>query len=382
MPFIRISGLINAFVVENARQQRELEQHADVSSVLSSDGGLLHRVLASRFTRDMGFSDGELPALPSSSDEPKPDYAADVLPIHSGDVYQMATYVAGRGTRDDIEVIAQRWLARRFTPRHEATPAVAEAARLIGGWHRRGPLAALGSIWGNELNRAKALLGQTVPAHLHIAYEPAKLLAHIVKCLERMRQMAGDPALTECLSPEMVVAGCLAPAGFVLRICKADVEVSFSTRPLPANTLLILPLRRLGASADASAFGSDDASLSPAVRLMQRLLTRVWIASREIHQPAAKSLSAVMSRVAMQPTSAKAADQSAFTRNGVTQSHRVVLPPPDAVFEPAARLAHVVADATLQSASSELSNLTHTLPFGNDVAAQRTRASERRSPHA
>src|SRR5690606_6643397 len=52
MPFIRIFGLINAFVVENVRQQRELERHEHVSAILSSEGGLVHRVLASRFARD------------------------------------------------------------------------------------------------------------------------------------------------------------------------------------------------------------------------------------------------------------------------------------------------------------------------------------------
>jgi hypothetical protein len=122
-------------------------------------------------------------------------------------------------------------------------------------------------------------------------------LPYIVKCLERMRQLAKDEATSECLSPEMVVAGCLTPPRLVFRTCKADVEVSFTTRPLPANTLVILPARRLRASADdSSAFGSDDVSRYPALRLIQRPLTRVWIASREVHHPAAQSLSAVAAR--------------------------------------------------------------------------------------
>ena len=402
MPFIRIFGLINAFVVENVRQQRELEQHAHVSPVLSSDGGLLHRVLASRFAKDMGFSDGELPALASTSESAEQDYGADVLPIHSGEVYKMATYVAGGDPREDIEVIVQRWVARRFTPRYEPTPAVADAARLIGGWHRRGSFTALSSIWGSKLSHAKALIGQSVPPDLHVAYAPAKLLPYIVKCLERMRQIASDAAISECLSPEMVVAGCLTPPRFAFRTCKADVEVSFTTRPLPANTLVILPARRLRASGDgSSAFGSDDSSRFPAIRLIRRLLTRVWIASREVHQPAAQSLSAVASR-AVQPTRAKAAAQ-AFVRDGVTQSGvqpsaahaaaqpelepTVVRPAPvrpvaPAGFEPQPVVPRSVADVTLQSAPPGFTSLERTLPFGNDLGKQLSRASERRARKA
>jgi hypothetical protein len=402
MPFIRIFGLINAFVVENVRQQRELEQHAHVSPVLSSGGGLLHRVLASRFAKDMGFSDGELPALASSGEPAEQDFGADALPIHSGEVYKMATYVAGGDPREDIEVIVQRWVARRFTPRYEPSPAVADAARLIGGWHRRGSLTALGSIWGSQLSRAKALIAQSVPPDLHVAYAPTSLLPYIVKCLERMRQLANDPAVSECLSPEMVVAGCLTPPRFVFRTCKADVEVSFTTRPLPANTLVILPARRLRASAEgSSAFGSDDASRYPALRLIQRLLTRVWIASREVHHPAAQSLSAVTARAAVQPARTKAAAQAAVARDGVTQSGvqpaaahahaelvpTVVRPAPvrpvaEAGFEPQPVVPHLAADATLQSAPPGFTSLERTLPFGNDLGKQLTRASERRARKA
>jgi hypothetical protein len=408
MPFIRIFGLINAFVVENVRQQRELEQHAQVSAVLSSDGGLLHRVLASRFAKDMGFSDGELPALEGTSDAAEQGFGADALPIHSGEVYKMATYVAGGDPREDIEVIVQRWVARRFTPRYEATPAVADAARLIGGWHRRGSLTALGSIWGSQLRQAKALIAQSVPPDLHVAYAPTSLLPYIVKCLERMRQLAKDEAISECLSPEMVVAGCLTPPRFVFRTCKADVEVSFTTRPLPANTLVILPARRLRASADDSgAFGSDDVSRYPARRLIQRLLTRVWIASREVHHPAAQSLSAVAARATVQPARARATAQAAYVRDGVTRpgvqpaapppvaAHRaqpeleptVVRPAPvqsvaQAGFEPQPVVPHVVADATLQSAPPGFTSLERTLPFGNDLGKQLSRASERRARKA
>jgi hypothetical protein len=352
--------------------------------VLSSEGGLLHRVLASRFAKDMGFADGELPALDAMGPESEHDFGADVLPIHSGEVYRMATYVAGGDPPEPIEVIVQRWVARRFTPRYEATPAVRDAARLVGGWHRRGPLTALASIWGSKLNEAKALISSSVPPDLHVAYAPTLLLPYIVKCLERMRQIASDPATSECLSPEMVVAGCLASPRFVFRTCKADVAVSFAARPLPANTLVILPARRLRASGDgSSAFGCDDASRSPAARLIRRLLTRVWIASREVHHPAAHSLAAVAARATLQPTPATSAAKGALIHQGGTS--RGIMPPAAAQHTPPRHTAQPGTDPTVlrpESAPPGFSSLTRTLPFGNDLGSQRQRASERRARRA
>lgn len=380
MPFIRIFGLINAFVVDNVRQQRELEQHQNVSPVLSSQGGLLHRVLASRFARDMSLSDGELPALPSAS-ESDSDFGADMLPIHSGEIYKMATYVAGGDAREDIEVIVQRWVAKRFNPRYEASASVRDAARLIGGWHRRGPLTALACIWAGKLENAKALLAASVPRDLHVAYAPASLLPYIVKCLERMRQVARDATVSECLSPEMVVAGCLASPRFVFRTCKADVDVSFSTRRLPENTLVILPTSRLRASSDGScAYGTDDTSRHPALRLIRRLLTRVWIASREVHHPAAHSLTSVAEHTPAQ----RAVSQRAVSRGmdaGLepTVLHPIAVQPvSDAAFEPHPSGPHSVVQPTLQSMPPDLASLKRTLPYGNDLGVQRQRASERR----
>jgi hypothetical protein len=252
---------------------------------------------------------------------------------------------------------------------------------------------------------------------LHAAYAPTLLLPYIVKCLERMRQIASDPTLSECLSPEMVVAGCLASPRFAFRTCTADVEVSFSARPLPQNTLVILPTRRLRSSCDGSSASScEDQSRYPASRLIRRLLTRVWIASREVHNPAAQSLSAVTARASVQAARAKAAKaavaREAGTSRGIAPAAAgqpmplhaaagvvqpavsqpeleptVVRPAPvqpvaQPGFEPHPVAPHVVADPTLQSAPPELSSLTRTLPFGNDLGTQRKRASERRARKA
>lgn len=367
MPFIRIFGLINAFVVENVRQQRELERHGDVSPVLTSEGGLLHRMLASRFAKDMGFSDGELPALESTLPSEENDFGAEALPIHSGEIYKMATYVAGGDPREDIEVIVQRWIARRFNPRYEPTDNVRDAARLIGGWHRRGPITALACIFRGRLEGAKALVGGSVPPDLHVAYAPTALLPYIVKCLERMRQVASDSTISTTLSAEMVVAGCLASPRFAFRTCKKEVEVSFSKRPLPPDTLVILPARRLGATGDgSSAFGSEDASRYPALRLIRRLLTRVWIASRDVYYPATRSVVEVTERN-VQPAAAR-------------RSARVVVhhDQPGVALDPT--LMQVVASkaAALPAGGPDLASLKRTLPYGNDLANERRRQIEGR----
>jgi hypothetical protein len=252
-------------------------------------------------------------------------------------------------------------------------------------------LTALACLWGSKLNEAKLLLDASVPPDLHVAYAPTLLLPYIVKCLERMRQLAGDPAISECLSAEMVVAGCLTPPRFVFRTCKTDVEVSISPEPLPANTLVILPARRLRACGDgSSAFGSDDSLRYPSIRLIRRLLTRVWIASREIYNPAAQSIVAVVERAAVRPIVVQAAAVAeamaapvAFDPAAQPALEPAMVQP--IAMQPAAETApapHSVVQPTLQSAPPDLSSLTRTLPFGNDLGNQRRGGSERRARKA
>jgi hypothetical protein len=105
-----------------------------------------------------------------------------------------------------------------------------------------------------------------------------------------MRRLARNPLMSERLSPELVVSGCISAPRLVFRCCTKEVEVSFLAHPLPAHTLLILPARRLRATgAGSSAVGSDDSSRYPALRLIRRLLTQVWISSREVYHPKARA---------------------------------------------------------------------------------------------
>jgi hypothetical protein len=291
MPLIRIPGLINALVVENVRQLRELERHEHVSPTLSSGGSLLHRVLASRLARDLGFRDGELPAIASLDITPLCALDPDGLIVTGGELYCMGSYVAGSYRGEAIEVVVQRWLARRFNPRYEASPSVRDAARLLGGWHRRPRLSAFAYLARRRLEAARALVSSSVAAEVQAAYAPALLLPYIMRCLETMRRLARNPLMSERLSPELVVSGCVAAPHLVFRCCTREVQVSFLARPLPAHTLLILPARRLrAAGAGSSAVGSDDTSRYPALRLIRRLLMQVWMASRDVHYPRARAI--------------------------------------------------------------------------------------------
>ncbi len=367
MPFIRIFGLINAFVVENVRQRRELEQHEHVSTQLSPAGGLVHRVLASRLAQDIGLAKGELPALASGPEATDHDFGAALLPIHSGEIYKMATFVVGADPREDIEVIVQRWLARRFKPRYEATAAERAAARLVGGWHRRGPLTALAGICGGRLHRAKATLASSVPADLHVAYAPELLLPYIVQCLERMRRLADNSPTSAALSPEVIVACCLTPPRLAFRTCKANVEVSFAERPLPANSLVILPARRLATTGDgSSAFNGGDSTRYPAMRLIRRLLTQVWSASREVYHPTAQSLVVVTARKQAEQTATSAALRTTALQPAVVQA---------VTSAPAS--AHEVAPRLLPSVAG-LASFSRTLPYGNAVGRELRREDERR----
>jgi hypothetical protein len=284
MPLIHIPGLINAFLVENLAQLRELESHPHVSPTLSSQGGLLHRTLASPLVSRLRRPDLEWSALARAPVAAVRARAANALPITGGELYRMASYVAGNHRGDDLEITVQRWLARRFTPRYEASAATRAAARLIGGWHRRGALRALASAASGHLSEAERLIASSLTGDGAELCAPLLLLPQIVMGLERMRKLARDPRVGARLSPERVVAACIDAPRFAYRTCTRQVEVSFLPRPLPAHTLLVLPARRLCAS-EGSAFERDASRTPPALRLLERLLTEVWVASRDVYGP-------------------------------------------------------------------------------------------------
>lgn len=380
MPFIRIFGLINAYVVENGRQRRELEQHEHVSPELSPEGGLVHRLLASRFAQDVGLAQRELPVLATQPEATAHDFGAALLPIHSGEIYEMATYVAGGYPREDIEVVAQRWLARRFKPRYEATAGERAAARLIGGWHRRGPMTALAGLCTGRLQRARETLAASVPADLHVAYAPALLLPYIVQCLERMRRVARHSTTPASLSPDafspdVIVSCCLAPPRLAFRTCRTEVEVSFAERPLPADSLVIVPARRLAAGEGSSTGDGDDSSRQPAMRLIRRLLTQVWVASREVQNPAAYTLPAAQRRDEARSSLGHGVLASTVLRPAVVKA---VAAPSGARRE---RAEHEVTPRRLPSVTA-LASLSRTLPYGNAVGRMLQEDHRRRQARA
>jgi len=287
MPLIRIPGLVQLFIVENTRQLGELNGHPHVSRVLSPKGGLLHRLVASRISRDLRFREGELPAFQRQGSEARRARQEELerhleqAPVDGAELQGMARFVAGRSDEAALELAVQQWVGKLFNPRYQASPALRAAARLLETWPRRDPLTALGARASGRLERAKRLLSAAVGGDLHGVHATSLTLPNLLASLERMRELARDPSSSRRFSPEVIAARSLAGPSAVLRSCTKEVRVSFRQRPLPAHTLILLPLRRLhaGTANDRIAFMTGEWSRCPAHRLIQRLLAEVWIAS-------------------------------------------------------------------------------------------------------
>jgi hypothetical protein len=287
MPLIRIPGIVQLFIVENTQQLGELNRHPHVSRVLSPKGGLLHRLVASRISRDLRFPEGELPAFQRQGNEARRarqealERQLEQTPVDGAELQGMARFVAGRSDEDALGLAVQQWVGKLFNPHYQASPALRAAARLLESWPRRDPLTALGARASGRLERAKRRLAAAVGGDLHGVHATSLTLPNLIASLERMRDLARDPSLRGRFSPEVIAARSLAGPGAVLRSCTKEVRVSFLQRPLPAHTWILLPLRRLhaGTADDGIAFLTGEWSRCPAHRLIQRLLAQVWIAS-------------------------------------------------------------------------------------------------------
>jgi hypothetical protein len=284
---LRIKGVIQALIVGDIEQVRELNGHPLVSRVISPQGGLVHRLLATRIAEDLRFPEGSLPVFQRRGSDARRsrqeelERALAATSTAGPELAELAAFVTGKRGKKELEVIAQRWAGKLFDPAYRADRKSYRAARLLDGWVRRDPIsAALLSRFG-VLRRAKDLLLERAGGDLHAVHATSLALPNIIASLERMRKLASQPRLRERLDAPALAARSLAAPPALLRCTQGEVKVSFRDQPIPQHTLVVFPLRRIhdGTASDDIAFLGGEWSRCPARRVVLRLLEEVWAAS-------------------------------------------------------------------------------------------------------
>jgi hypothetical protein len=189
----------------------------------------------------------------------------------------LAEWVRGSGTAEKVDLLVQQSIGRLFVETFTATEESLAAGHMV--------LEAASSsnvlkmlVWriSGRLERAKTLLASMVNGDLVgvLAMITARQL--IVDGLNRMRQLAADPALRSSITTDAAVDECLFAPDTVVRQAKTSGEVGGC--PFRKGSLFILGLGNAsqGAANRDLVFLSQSWSRCPAEKWVRALLEGVW----------------------------------------------------------------------------------------------------------
>ena len=192
----------------------------------------------------------------------------------------LAEWVRGVGTADKLGMLVQQSIGRLFVETLTATEESLAAARLmLKAANSSNVLKMFGWRISGRLRRAKTLLASMVKGDLTgvIAMITARQL--IDDGLQKMRQLAADPAIRDSITTDVAVDECLFAPPTTLRQTKTSGEVGGC--PFRKGSLFILGLGSAskGAANRDLLFLSQSWSRCPAEKWVPALLEGVWIRS-------------------------------------------------------------------------------------------------------
>jgi hypothetical protein len=201
---------------------------------------------------------------------------AEEIKAGSVELEPLAEWVRGTGAAEKIGPLVQQSVGRLFVEGFTSTDESWAAACVI--LEASSSSNVLKMVWWRitgKLERAKSLLSAMVSGDLSAVNGIGVALHHIVDGLNKMRQLAADPARTQWAT-EDIVDKCLFAPGSVIRRAKTDGEVRGC--PFKKGSLFVLALGT--ASKDRAnrdlVFLSQSWSRCPAERWVPALLEGVW----------------------------------------------------------------------------------------------------------
>ena len=188
----------------------------------------------------------------------------------------IAEWVRGTGTAEKLGLLVQQSIGKLFVETYTATEeSWAAACTVFEAADSSNVIKMLGWRISGRLERAKTLLASMVNGDLAGVIATIAAPQLIVHGLQKMRQLAADPALRSSITMDAVVDECLFAPNPV-RQAKASGEVGGC--PYREGTLLILQLETAskGAGNRDLAFLSQSWSRCPAEKWVPALLEGVW----------------------------------------------------------------------------------------------------------
>ena len=151
---------------------------------------------------------------------------ADEVKHGPAELEPLAEWVRGIGTEDKVDLLVQQSIGRLFVETFTATEeSWAAACTVLEAASSSNVLRMLGWHISGRLARAKALLASMVNGDLSAVNGIGVALHHIVDGLNKMRQLAADPALRSSITTEAAVDECLFAPTAVVRQAKTAGEI-------------------------------------------------------------------------------------------------------------------------------------------------------------
>lgn len=284
---IRLGKLIDVLLVSTPDQIQWLNQHADVQRKLDPSASWLHRIAARRFHDDLAFEGKSLPVFLSREDTERADrqnklhqHLEDLRGLPGEERDQMADFVSGKATPEDIGVVVQQWCGRLFAAHYRSAKEICDAGRLLAKWPSTLPWHAFKERQSGRLAAAKAMIADAADGDIHCIHATSIGSHNLTRTIEKLRAAAHAHG-TQKLSPDEVLRACLTVPPAVLRGCTKTIEAPFTSPALTNRTLIVF----LVASAYAKSGDLDDAFLGnawsacPARDVIPEMLRAVWYAA-------------------------------------------------------------------------------------------------------
>ncbi len=202
---------------------------------------------------------------------------ADAVKSGPAKLEPLSEWVRGIGTAEKLDLLVQQSIGRLFVETFAATEERLAAAHTV--LEAASSSNVLKMLWwriSGRLERAKTLLGSMVNGELAGVIATIAGRQLIVDGLQKMRQLAADPALRSSITTNAAVDECLFAPATVVRQAKTSGEVGGC--PFRRGSLFILELGSAskGAANRDLLFLSQSWSRCPAEKWVPALLEGVW----------------------------------------------------------------------------------------------------------
>jgi hypothetical protein len=288
---IRIPGIVDIVRIEEPGAIAAAAHDPALDRDFSAGGGpLVNRIMSTRVRRILHVDGQPLPSLAPRLHPGRAEGQAALRTRLDGqvtdgklapdEVARLAAYVRGEMPAAQVGPLVQEVIGRQFTADYTGTSETFSAAKLLNDAPRNlNPLRALAWALTGAIGRARRLLAERVGGDTQAMHATTIAVHTLVRAVEAMRAIRGDPGLAKSLTTRAAVVRALRAPPSVLRRWSRRTSTAYGD--LPAGTLAVLELdkARLSDPGGDVVFMVESWSHCPAFRWCETLLAAVWEAS-------------------------------------------------------------------------------------------------------